>query len=60
MKNTKKFIWKYSVFAVALLVYTFAWSAFLLPSKIIGGGVSMATFSLAVPVLSSTLFSGIL
>ena len=40
MKNTKKFIWKYTIFAVALLIYTFAWSAFLLPSKIIGGGVS--------------------
>lgn len=37
---TKKTILNYTIFIIGLLTYTFAWSAFLLPCRIFGGGVS--------------------
>ena len=33
-------ILSYAVITLGILVYTFAWSAFMLPAKIVGGGVS--------------------
>ena len=39
-KPFKTILWEYFVFTLGLLTYTFAWSAFLLPNAIIGGGVS--------------------
>ena len=35
-----KAILQYSMIGLGILMYTFAWSAFLIPQKIIGGGVS--------------------
>lgn len=39
----RQIIFSYVVITVGLAVYTFAWSAFLLPSRIVGGGVSGAS-----------------
>ena len=39
-KNLKHEILAYVVITFGILVYTFAWSAFMLPAKIVGGGVS--------------------
>ncbi|MBP5527465.1 MAG: YitT family protein [Bacteroidales bacterium] len=39
-KNIKKGILSYLLITVGILIYTFAWSAFMLPAKIVGGGVS--------------------
>ncbi len=39
-KNLKRNILSYVLITVGILVYTFAWSAFMLPAKIVGGGVS--------------------
>ena len=39
-KDIKKEILSYLLITVGILVYTFAWSAFMLPAKIVGGGVS--------------------
>lgn len=39
-KNIKHNILSYVLITVGILVYTFAWSAFMLPAKIVGGGVS--------------------
>ena len=39
-KNVKHGIVSYVLITVGILVYTFAWSAFMLPAKIVGGGVS--------------------
>ena len=39
-KNLKHNILSYVLITVGILVYTFAWSAFMLPAKIVGGGVS--------------------
>lgn len=39
-KKTKHIVVSYVVFTLGLAIYTFAWSSFLLPAQIIGGGVS--------------------
>ena len=39
-KNIKHAILSYVLMTLGILVYTFAWSAFMLPAKIVGGGVS--------------------
>ena len=39
-KNLKHNILSYVLITVGILTYTFAWSAFMLPAKIVGGGVS--------------------
>ncbi|MBQ6238597.1 MAG: YitT family protein [Bacteroidales bacterium] len=39
-KNKSKIILSYVIITFGILVYTFAWSAFMLPAKIVGGGVS--------------------
>ncbi len=39
-KNIKHEIVAYVVITLGILIYTFAWSAFMLPAKIVGGGVS--------------------
>ena len=39
-KKTPQIVVSYVVFTLGMALYTFAWSSFLLPSKIIGGGVS--------------------
>ena len=39
-KNIKKGALSYLLITVGILIYTFAWSAFMLPAKIVGGGVS--------------------
>lgn len=39
-KNKSQLILSYVVITFGILVYTFAWSAFMLPAKIVGGGVS--------------------
>ena len=39
-KNLKHEIVSYLVITFGILIYTFAWSAFMLPAKIVGGGVS--------------------
>lgn len=40
IKNLKHEIVSYLVITFGILIYTFAWSAFMLPAKIVGGGVS--------------------
>mgnify|MGYP002852752191 FL=1 len=40
IKNIKHDILSYVLITVGIMVYTFAWSAFMLPAKIVGGGVS--------------------
>ena len=53
-KNTKHVIFSYLLITVGILVYTFAWSAFMLPAKIVGGGVSgvsaVLNIALGVPL----------
>ena len=39
-KNIKQSLLSYLLITVGILIYTFAWSAFMLPAKIVGGGVS--------------------
>lgn len=39
-KNIRHTVISYVLITVGILVYTFAWSAFMLPAKIVGGGVS--------------------
>lgn len=39
-KKTRNIILSYVVITIGILIYTFAWSAFMLPAKIVGGGVS--------------------
>ena len=39
-KNIRHAILSYVLITVGILIYTFAWSAFMLPAKIVGGGVS--------------------
>ena len=39
-KKVKDTIFSYLLITVGILAYTFAWSAFMLPAKIVGGGVS--------------------
>jgi uncharacterized membrane-anchored protein YitT (DUF2179 family) len=44
MKNkTGKAIWQYLMITFGILLYTFSWSVFLIPQKIIAGGVAGAT-----------------
>ena len=39
-KKGKQIVLSYVVITLGLMLYTFAWSAFMLPAQIIGGGVS--------------------
>ena len=39
-KNKSKLVLSYVVITLGILIYTFAWSSLMLPSKIVGGGVS--------------------
>ena len=39
-KNIKHAVLSYVLITFGILIYTFAWSAFMLPAKIVGGGVS--------------------
>lgn len=39
-KKTRNIILSYVVITIGIMIYTFAWSAFMLPAKIVGGGVS--------------------
>ena len=39
-KEKSKLILSYVVITMGIAMYTFAWSAFMLPAKIVGGGVS--------------------
>ena len=39
-QNKSKLILSYVVITFGIAVYTFAWSAFMLPAEIVGGGVS--------------------
>ncbi len=39
-KNKKQLVISYVVITLGILIYTFAWSAVMLPAKIVGGGVS--------------------
>jgi len=39
-QNKSKLVFSYVVITFGLLMYTFAWSAFMLPARIVGGGVS--------------------
>ena len=38
--NLKNEIISYVLITLGILTYTFAWAAFMLPAKIVGGGVS--------------------
>ena len=51
-KKSRHIILSYILITVGILVYTFAWSAFMLPAKIVGGGVSgiSAVLNIAVGV----------
>lgn len=39
-QKQRQAIWSYFVITVGILIYTFAWSAVMLPAQIVGGGVS--------------------
>lgn len=39
-QKKRQAIWSYVVITLGILVYTFAWSAVMLPAQIVGGGVS--------------------
>ena len=39
-KNIKHEVLSYVLITVGILIYTFAWAAFMLPAQIVGGGVS--------------------
>ena len=39
-KNKRQLFISYLVITLGILTYTFAWSAVMLPAKIVGGGVS--------------------
>lgn len=39
-KKNKHIVFSYVVITLGLMIYTFAWSAFMLPAQIVGGGVS--------------------
>ncbi|MDR1847594.1 MAG: YitT family protein [Bacteroidales bacterium] len=41
--KTGKVIWQYFMIAFGIMLYTFSWSVFLIPQKIIAGGVAGAT-----------------
>lgn len=65
MKN--RTILNYAIFTLGLMVYTFAWSAFLLPARIIGGGVSglsgilnLVVFPMIPVGVMNFVFNGIL
>lgn len=38
--STGKIIWQYFMIILGVLMYTFAWSVFLIPQNIVGGGVA--------------------
>lgn len=38
--STGKFIWQYFMIILGVMMYTFAWSVFLIPQHIVGGGVA--------------------
>ena len=52
--DIKKEILTYVLITVGILTYTFAWAAFMLPAKIVGGGVSgissVIYYALGVPI----------
>lgn len=39
-KNKRNIVLSYVIITLGLAIYTFAWSAFMLPAQIVGGGVS--------------------
>ena len=39
-KNSKQIVMSYVIITLGLMLYTFGWSAFMLPARIVGGGVS--------------------
>ena len=39
-KNSKQIVMSYVIITLGLMIYTFGWSAFMLPARIVGGGVS--------------------
>lgn len=39
-QKKRQMIWSYLVITLGILIYTFAWSAVMLPAQIVGGGVS--------------------
>lgn len=39
-QKQRQAIWSYFIITVGILIYTFAWSAVMLPAQIVGGGVS--------------------
>lgn len=53
-KEKSKLILSYVVITMGIAMYTFAWSAFMLPAKIVGGGVSgissVLNIALGVPL----------
>lgn len=59
-----KAILQYSMIGLGILMYTFAWSAFLIPQKIIGGGVagvaSIIFLGTGIPVGISNLIINII
>ena len=66
-KKSKNIILSYVVITFGLLTYTFAWSAFMLPAQIVGGGVSgmssIIYYALGVHIpigILNLIFNGIL
>lgn len=70
-QKTRNIILSYVVITLGLALYTFGWSAFMLPSQIVGGGVSglsailslvgMRLFHFEVPIgILNLVFNGIL
>lgn len=39
-KNSRQIVISYVIITLGLMIYTFGWSAFMLPARIVGGGVS--------------------
>ena len=66
-KKSKNIILSYVVITLGLMIYTFAWSAFMLPAQIVGGGVSgmssIIYYALGVHIpigVLNLIFNGIL
>ena len=66
-KKNKNIVISYVVITLGLLLYTFGWSAFLLPARIVGGGVSGLSailyyaVGLHIPIgVLNLIFNGIL
>jgi len=49
-KKSQHVVLSYVVITLGILIYTFAWSAFMLPAKIVGGGVSGVSAVLNIAV----------